>query len=225
MIKAVLIDVDDTVLDFCECAGQSIKYACNDLSISYSDDIKTLFLDVNDILWQRVEKGEITRDYLHDVRFDMVFERLNIKADGRAFEKVFRSYLNVSHIPVNGAEELLDYLSHKYYLAVASNAFYTQQIERLGRAGFLEYFKHIFVSSEAKADKPSKAFFDYCVKNLPVEDKSEVIMIGDSLTADIYGGVEYGIKTCYFNRKGRTPKEDCKPDFTVTDLAEIKNIL
>ncbi len=225
MIKTVLIDVDDTILDFRECAGFSIESACKEYGIPYSATLKDTFVKVNDSLWQRVERGEITRDYLHDTRFDSIFSLLNISADGKAFEKTFRTYLNESSITVDGAKELLEYLSKKYFLAVASNAFYTQQINRLKKAGLLQYFNDIFVSSNVGADKPSKEFFDYCLSHSPAKNKSEVIMIGDSVTADITGGKRYGLTTCYLDRFNKTPDKNFMPDFTVKTLAEIKNIL
>ena len=55
--------------------------------------------------------------------------------------------------------------------------------------------------------------------------KDEIVIIGDSLTADIEGGISYGIKTIWFNKYGKNPLKDINSDFTVTSLSDIKSFL
>ncbi|MBE6605571.1 MAG: noncanonical pyrimidine nucleotidase, YjjG family [Ruminococcaceae bacterium] len=225
MIKAVLLDVDNTLLDFNLCATESIYKSAQDMKIPLPDNIISAFFEVNTELWHDIEKGVLTREELHRIRFIKVFEKANVNADGVEFEKKFVEHVKHSAVHVNGAKDLLDHLKDKYILCTASNASAYQQKNRLTKAGFIGYFKHLFISEEIGEPKPSKKFFEACFDYLAPIDKSEIIMIGDSLTADINGAHACGIKTCWYNHdKIGIPKDVCA-DYIVNSLDEIKNIL
>ena len=90
---------------------------------------------------------------------------------------------------------------------------------------FSKYFDDIFVSEDIGIPKPAKEFFDYCFKNLDNPDKNDVVLIGDSLSADILGGLNYGIDTIWFNKNNEPVNDDIKPTYTVNKLKDIENIL
>lgn len=225
MITNVLIDVDNTLLDFNKCAEEAIKIGFSKWNIEYNEKVFPVFLEVNDSLWQKIETGEIDKPTLYQLRWKTIFERLGIDADGPVFEQDFRNIFSESKEPVDGAYDILDYLSEKYTVSVASNASYWQQMKRLTNSDMLKYFANIFNSEQIGYPKPEKKFFDACFEKLGNIPKDEVIIIGDSLSADINGGAAYGIKTLWFNYgKIPVPKES-KADFIVKSLDEIKNIL
>jgi len=223
MIEAILLDVDNTLLDFNACARESMISACQALDVSWSEAMFSVFLRVNDALWREIEAGRLTVEELYRRRWSSIFRELGIPGDGEAFERCFLSYLEESACPVEGALELVAYLSEKYTLCVASNAPYEQQCGRLARAGLLPWFQHLFISERIGAAKPSKAFFDACLAELALE-REEVMIIGDSLTADIQGGADYGLKTCWFCPDGLEPKL-VPADHRVSTLTEIKSFL
>lgn len=225
MITTILLDVDNTLLDFNECAKVAIKEAFKSWGLNYNENVFPIFKEVNDILWCKIETGEIDKKTLYQLRWKTIFEKLGIVADGLAFEQDFRTLFSESKQPVEGAYEILEYLSGKYNLCVASNASYQQQLKRLNHADMMKYFKHIFNSEQLGAPKPEKTFFDACFERLGDVPKEEVIIIGDSLTADISGGVAYGIKTMWFNYDKIPVSDDIKADYIVHSLAEIKNYL
>ena len=223
MIKIVLIDIDNTLLDFDKCAKDSIKKTCKVCSLPFAEEIFSAFIPVNDSLWREIEKGTLTKKKLHEIRFWRVFEVAGIKADGAAFEKTFREFLEVSHEKVDGAEELLSYLSEKYRVYAVSNAAHSEQLTRLKNAGLSKYLSGCFVSDTLGAEKPSAEFFDACFSRIADADKRETVVIGDSVSADMVGGKNYGLKTIWFNKKG-APESDI-PDYTVYSLDGIKDIL
>lgn len=225
MITTILMDVDNTLLDFNVCAQQSIEGACNEAGITYTDDMYHAFMDVNQMLWNRIEKGTLTRAQLYAMRWNLVFERIGLGMPGDVFEKAYSARLATSHYPVDGARDILTYLSAKYTLCVASNAPYERQSDRLRRAGFLPYFAHVFVSEDLGFYKPSRSFFDACFDRLGNIKKENVVLIGDSLTADVAGGRDYGIKTCWFRYDKASLPADAQADYAVGALAEIKDIL
>ena len=223
MFKVILIDIDDTLLDFDRCAEYAMKQAAVDFGIAWRDEIYEVFSLQNPILWQNIEKGLLTREQLHLTRWVIIFEKLGINADGVEFEKRFRYYIASSSEKMDGAEDILQYLSAKYRVYAASNAHYDQQLSRMKLAGLEKYLDGYFISEKIGAEKPSKEFFDACLAGLDGVSKSEVIMIGDSLSADIKGAKEYGLTSIWM--KGRKEGECAFADYTVSKLEEIKEII
>ena len=220
----VFIDIDDTLLDFTKCANDAIKSACNKFGVPYTTTLVDTFHPINLDLWHRLEKKEVTKERLFDTRFQIVFDKLGIKADGIAFETAFRENFHESAILVDGARDLLEYLRSKYKVYVASNALMHQQTNRMKRAELDGYIDGYFVSEEIGFPKPQKEFFDACFKALPDVKPQDVVMIGDSLSADIKGACEYGLKTIWYNHRNE-PTADVKCDYIVSRLSEVKNIL
>lgn len=225
MTKAILIDIDNTLLDFHLSVADTLERVFERFEINFSTEYVPVFLEINDGLWRKIEKGELTREGLFKIRFDTVFKALKINRDGAPVETAFRQELFHSAIPVQGAKELLEYLSSKYEVYAASNAIYNQQVHRLKKAGLFKYIKDIFVSEKIGFQKPTREFFDFCFNSIGNVTKEQVVMIGDSLTADIKGGNEYGITTVWYNHGSAQDNSDIIPDYKVDKLIDIKNIL
>ena len=252
MIKVVLIDIDNTLLDFDACVKAALRDGFAHFGLpAYREEMFPIFTRLNNALWHRIETGELTREQLMEIRFDRIFEALGISFDGVTFEDYFRKYLFDSVIQVEGALELLQYLSRKYVVCAASNGPFLQQIHRLELSGMTPYLTHSFISEQVGAEKPGKEFFDVCMETLrrgtvteegngesaltgeARSDKDqlsqlradEVMMIGDSLTADMAGGIAYGMQTCWYNRDGKGLPEGVEVDHVVRNLSEIKEIL
>ncbi len=225
MIRVLLLDVDNTLMDFHECARQAMHITAAEQEISFPANIFEIFTEINNGLWLEIEKGTLTVEQLHQVRWNRIFEAIGIKRDGVAFEQGFLKNLAQGDATVEGAQELLAYLAPKYTLCVASNAPYFQQTSRLKNAGLLDYFEKLFISETIGFSKPKKEFFYACMKELPGVKKEEIMMIGDSLTADIAGASAYGLATCWFNF-GKAPREKgAAADHIVDSLDEIQEIL
>ena len=225
MIKAILIDIDNTLLDFGKSANKAIKRLFEQKGLEYSQHVFDTFFEINEGLWKQIEKKELTKPEMYKLRWKLILEALNINYDSDRMETEFRSSLSGIAEPVDNAYELLDYLKPKYRLYAASNSSFEHQIKRLTKSDMLKYFDDIFVSEKVGALKPAKEFFDVCFKEMGSPSLDEVIMIGDSLTADILGGAEYGIQTIWFNPDGLKAPDSPKPNHIVNNLLEIKNIL
>lgn len=246
-LKVILLDVDNTLLDFNRCAEVSMQKTFTHFGMTFDAGILPLFTEVNNHLWGEIEKGLLTKEGLYKVRWDMVFEHIeevrgvnpakigSTTIAGIDFEKIFLSHLATASEKVDGAQELLDFLSKKYILCVASNAPYKQQTSRLQGAGLLHYFDKLFISEQIGYAKPSNKFFEACMAELPGVLPNEVIIIGDSLHADISGGINHGMLTCWFDRDGllydittrSADNNSIAPpaDYVVHALSEIIDIL
>ncbi len=227
MIKAVFIDIDNTVMDFDRCSERSMRLTCADWDIAYDASMFEVFKRYNDRRWQDIERGELTVARLFEVRWNEVFALLGVPmTDGPEFERDFHVYLNVSDIPVDGAREALEYLHGKYRVYAASNSNTMKQRLRLEKTDMLRFFDDIFLSEELGETKPSPAFFDACFARIGDLSPSETVMIGDSLTADILGAASYGMTTCWYNHN-RLPydKSSLPADFVINDIRDVKTFL
>ena len=226
-LKAILLDVDNTLLDFNLCAQESLKEAMEQCGIAYEDGMYPVFERENNQIWKELEQGLLTREELHVQRFARVLRALHLEecADSTAVEDVFQKCVGESAVPVTGAPELVQYLAEKYPLYVASNARQFRQVKRLEKAGMMPYIREVFSSEKMGANKPAKAFFDGCMASLPGVKAEECMIIGDSLSADIEGGMAYGMKTIWYNHDKLPVPDNCPADFVVNSLEEITDIL
>ena len=225
MLKAVIIDIDNTLIDFHKCAHFAVQKAFLRHGLNFNDGVMETFITINDGLWLQVERGEIDRETLWKIRFKKILSALNVTYSApELVEKDFRAILFDTAIAVDGAKDLLRYLKGKYKVYAGSNAIYDQQINRLKLCNLLEYFDGVFVSEKLGYQKPTKEFFDACFSQMNGVSKDQVVMIGDSITADIKGGKEYGLKTVWYDYKKSGVK--CEfADYTVESLMQIKDIL
>lgn len=231
MIKIVFLDIDNTIFSFSEFAKKTMHDGFKKYGLKpYTDEMFSIFEEINNELWRRIEQNRLTLPQLRKIRWNLVFEKIGITFDGDLFENYFCTELRKSAIFEPHALDLIQYLKTGYVLCVASNGPYEQQYNRLKVGGIDAYFSHIFVSSAIGAGKPDKAFFDYCFAELKENGNEglmpeETIIIGDSLTSDIAGGRNYGMKTCYYT-KGKISESDYRwADYIVTDLSDIMKIL
>ena len=235
MIKAVLIDIDNTLLDFDEYVRVAMRQGFEKFGLcQYTDGMFSTFTEANGELWREIEQGKLTYTELLKIRWNRIFSALGISFEGYTFEKYFKECLFDSAIHVHGAEDILAYLCERYILCAASNGPYKQQLNRLEKGNMLQYFSRIFISEDVGASKPSREFFIHCMNALN-EDAAvrgeggilpcEVIMIGDSLTSDISGAAAMGIVTCFFDKNGDTDTSGISIDYKISDLREIRAIL
>lgn len=217
----LLLDLDNTILDFDMAEAAAMKKALHDSGIEATDDNLKLYSEINRHFWEQLEKGKMTREEILYGRFKAFFEEIGAKADHIAAQDTYEEYLCQGHYFVPGAEELLEALYKEHDLYIVSNGNAKVQDARLASSGISKYFKKIFISETMGCDKPSKAFFDLCFAQIPGFDPDRALIIGDSLTSDIRGGINAGIRTCWFNPKGLPARADIPADYMVTSLAEI----
>ncbi len=230
-IKVVFIDIDNTILSFDEYVKVAMREGFEKFGLrEYEKWMFGIFLSVNSQLWRAIEKKELNLEGLRQVRWKLIFDKLDIDFDAVVFEDYFRECLRESAIPVDGAYEMLDYLSGKYTLCAASNGPSNQQIHRLAIGNMLDCFEAVYVSEDMGASKPSEKFFERAFIDLSDRLGEEIkpeesLIIGDSITADMVGGAQFGMKTCWYNRHKAQPPKKVDLDYIVTSLHEVKKIL
>ncbi len=224
-MKTILLDIDDTIFDFHKCATNSILKSAKDMNIDFTEEMLERYFEQNWFLWGEYEKKIIEREDIFRMRFPLLFEEFNIQADGIAFEDAFQKYFMLECEPVEGAKDFVDYLCSKYEVYIVSNSMELTQKSRLKKAGLDNCFKEIFVSDVVGHQKPTKEFFDHCICKIKDFNHEETIIIGDSLSSDIQGGINAGIKTCWFNPKHKVNDRNLRCDYEISKLEDIKKIL
>lgn len=225
MIKNVLLDLDDTIFDFKAAEKSALGKTLLSLGIPAAEETLSLYSAINAEHWKMLERGEITRAELRVRRFAALFARLGCEADAQKAADAYEVRLSRGHIFIPGASELLRALYGRYRLYLASNGFAATQHGRLSGSGIEHFFDGIFISQELGADKPEAEFFSRCFERIPDFSRPETVIVGDSLTSDILGGKNAGIKTVWFNFRHQPPSEKIVPDFEISSLSELPGLL
>lgn len=222
---SVLFDIDDTVLDFKMAEKIAVSKTLRGIGIEPTDEIVERYSEINLAQWEKLELGQISRAEVLSSRFDMLFDELGIQYSGFEAQKTYEKLLEIGHYFMPGAEELLKKLYGKYELCLVSNGTASVQESRLKSAGISYMFKGIFISESIGVEKPAREFFDRCFAQMPDADRARCIIVGDSLTSDIRGGINAGIKTCWYNFRHKPPRADIVPDHTITELSALPELL
>lgn len=223
MIKAVLIDIDDTIFDFNKCSKNAFKKTLKKLDLSYKEKDFLYFNEVNDILWNKQKLGKININEVFIERSIMMSKYFELDIEKEIFNDLFVEFLYDEDEMVDEIEDLLSYLSNKYQIYSASNGIYDMQINRLKKSNLDRYFKDIFVSDKMGFEKPDERFFKK-IMDITKYSNDDLIMIGDSIKSDIIGANNAKIKSIYFNKENKKIS-DKNFTYLVKNLSEIKKIL
>lgn len=225
MIRNVLFDLDDTLFDFHKAEKIALTKTLVHFGIDPTEETLALYGTINAAHWKRLELGEISREEVKVGRYRELFETIGVECDPVKATAYYESMLAIGHYFMPGAPELLEELYRKYRLYIVSNGTAKVQEGRIGSSGIAKYMDGIFISQILGANKPDKQFFDICFAEIPDFSLSETVIIGDSLSSDIKGGINAGITTVWFNPKGIENNNDIKPDYTIKELSEVPGLL
>ena len=225
MIRNVLFDLDDTLFDFHKAEKIALTKTLVHFGIDPTEETLALYSTINAAHWKRLELGEISREEVKVGRYRELFKTIGVECDPVKATAYYESMLAIGHYFMPGAPELLEELYGKYRLYIVSNGTAKVQEGRIGSSGIKKYMDGIFISQLLGANKPDKQFFDICFAEIPDFSLSETVIIGDSLSSDIKGGINAGITTVWFNPKGIENDSDIKPDYTIKELSEVPGLL
>lgn len=218
----ILFDADETLLDFPAAEKASIQKVCEKFGIAYSEEVRSTFSTINIALWKKLEKGLVTRDIIKIRRFEEFAEHFMLNADPKEMAAYYVDMLSTFAFLLSGADKLCQKLSTEYKLYMVTNGIATVQKSRLAKSGLLPFFSGVFISEEVGSQKPEKKFFDFVFENIPEKDKEKIIIVGDSMSSDILGGINAGIDTCFYNPDGK--EETYTPTYTAKSFDELEKI-
>lgn len=227
MFKVILWDVDRTLLDFDLCERNSLKANFKRYNLGEcTDDICSLYSDINVRHWKMLERGEITKQQVMTMRFDELFRVLGIEGvNSTEFSADYEYGIGDTTAFVENAPEIIASLVGKYKQYAVTNGALDVQQRRLRDSGLDKLFDGVFISDDVGFDKPSREYFDCVLSKIIPCDKSEIIIVGDSLTSDMLGGNNAGIPTCWYNPSMAEKPDALRIDYQISALSEIYKIL
>lgn len=223
MIEFLFLDLDDTILDFQKAERLALAKTLESFGLPPTDTVLARYHEINREHWERLERKELTRQEVLVGRFAALFAEMGLSAQAEKVARAYEENLSQGHYFLPGAEEALQSLSKKYKLYLASNGTARVQAGRLKSAGIIPYFQEIFVSEEMGHNKPDPAYFDACFARIPGFRKDRAMMVGDSLTSDILGGIQAGIATCWVNPHHKTGS--IQADFEIESITQLEALL
>lgn len=223
--NTILFDIDDTLMDF----RLSERAALHNTFVDYGmpDGFSRFhgsYREISKVLWQDLEAGTMPLAKLGIERFKRLFHQHELDFSAEAFGSQYLDYLGQETHLFPEAEAMLEGLSD-CRLAVITNGFGSVQKARLKNSPMQHLFEHVIISEEAGYQKPHSGIFDYAFRKLGLTSKDSVLIVGDSLTSDIKGGMDYGIATCWFNPQGKHNGTAVQPTHEIRCLSELPEIV
>ncbi len=227
MITTVLWDVDGTLLDFNAAERAAIRTLFAEFKLGEcTDEMLARYSAINISFWERLERNEITKPEVLRGRFEQFFGEYGIDTELAApFNERYQVTLGDTIVYLDNSIDIVRSLRGKVKQYVVSNGTVAAQTKKLDRSKLGELMDGIFLSEKLGVEKPNIGFFDKAFEEIGCKDRSEMIIIGDSLTSDIRGGMNAGIKTCWYNPQKKPVPEGYRIDYVIGDLKEVYEIL
>lgn len=220
MKNIFLVDADETLLDFNAAESGSLKETLFRHGVPSDDTVCRRFHEINAELWKRLERGELARERLVTLRFELLFEELGVKADAKPVSDDFFEGIARRGIWIEGAKEFLLALKERGRVYIVTNGAKYTQTKRFASCGLSELADGVFISEQIGAYKPSEEFAEYVEAHIPDYDRERAVWIGDSLTSDKACADTKGIAFLRFCRnKGKDPS--CSDGFSFAEILRL----
>jgi 2-haloacid dehalogenase len=219
----LLFDADDTLFDYSRAETSALQGTFEELGMAFEPEFLNIYKRYNQQVWQEFERGHITTLELRIKRFRLLFTEIGVPSNVRNFSvRYLKNHARSSHL-FEDVIEILQVLSSRYHLALVTNGLSEVQRPRLERSAIRPFIEKIFISEEIGVAKPETGFFDAVFREIGHPARSQVLIIGDSLSSDMQGGINYGIDTCWFNPGGKTT--ELPVTYKINTLKQLLDIL
>mgnify|MGYP005955353883 CR=1 FL=1 len=227
MIRVVLWDIDNTLLDFPAAERQALQRSFQAFGLGPCQEAQlTRYSALNTRWWKRLENGEITKAQLLPGRFEEFFRTEGIP---------FTQYHEINDFYQIQLGETVVFLDHGYELVrdlkgtvkqyAVTNGTLAAQSRKLKNSGLQDLLDGVFISEQVGAEKPSPTFFHRVLTDIGPYAKDEILLVGDSLTSDMRGGRWAGLRCCWYNPQGDPVPEDPAIDYDIRDLNQVRAIV
>ena len=230
--ELILLDADGTLFDYDRAEKCAIETTFHDFGLDFSDQTLARYRSVNDALWKELERGNITSADLRVERFRRLLAEIpgaeregSSSFDVKALSRCYLHHLARGSYLIEGAEDICRYMAERCDLAILTNGIAEVQRSRLSKSVLRDIIPHIIISEEVGLSKPDPRIFEYAMDVLGRPRRDAVLMVGDSLSSDIRGGVNAGIRTCWYNPHGATCGQDLVPTYEIRALEELRLLL
>lgn len=221
----LLFDADGTLFDYDQAEAQALRATFEQLGYAYEANHLAAYRPINAQLWLDLERGAVTPEVLQVRRFELLYEALGLSGDAAAFSQSYLQNLANAWVLMDGAEETVQTLSRTHRMLIVTNGLRNVQRPRLNASPIGQYFEDVVISDEIGVAKPARGFFDIAFARMGQPGRREVLLIGDSLTSDIKGGINYGIDTCWFNPQRKLRPERLDIRYEINALSQLVGLL
>lgn len=223
--STILFDADGTLFDFDKSEKNALTEVLNFFGIDATESMTAGYNKINDSLWKMLERNEIDKESLKTKRFEIFCDRYKIGIEPSVIAKNYIVALSNQTEYIDGAIEVCKSLSEKCRLYIITNGIKYVQYKRIKKSMLYHYFKDIFISEEIGYEKPNAAYFEAVSNKIDGFCKKTTLVVGDSLTSDIKGGINFGFDVCWFNQKQTKAPADLNINYTITELDELIKII
>ena len=221
-IRALLMDIDDTLFDFQTSSRNALSIAFRAFGLPFTPEMWERYRALDAELWQRFERGEITKEALYVERFRVFFAEYGLEADPAAFNAAYFRELGDQCNFMPHCEQALRQLHAQYKIFIVTNGNTEIQTRRIAASGMAQYFDRVFISEQMGCKKPDREFFDKVFAELGKENRACAVMIGDSLSSDMQGGRNAGLPTIFCGPRARA---DARCDQVAETLLDLPPLL
>ena len=227
MIEIVLWDVDGTLLDFKAAEKAAIRTLFTEFGLGEcTEAMLARYSEINTAFWKRLEKNELSREQVLLGRFEKFFAENGIDAGiVPAFNEKYQLSLGDTIVYRDDSLNIVKALKGKVKQYTVSNGTVAAQTKKLERSKLGDWMDGIYLSEKLGIEKPNAGFFEKVFSEICPDDRSKVMIVGDSLTSDIRGGMNAGIKTCWYNPEKRPVPGNYRIDYVISDLHEVIALL
>lgn len=219
----LLFDADGTLFDFLKCEEMALRQSMKNIGVEIDDEGVALYSAINDGMWKALERGEIDKDSLRVERFRQFGAEYGFDTDFNALSLNYTDNLALQNYPIDGALDICRRLYGKAKMYIITNGIEYVQKKRFAASPLNEFFEKLFISGEIGCEKPDRRFFEAVEQGIENFAPEKALVIGDSLTSDMAGGIGYGIDCCWYNPNGKT--SDLPIKYTISSLSELEEII
>lgn len=223
--RTILFDADNTLFDFSRAEREAIADTLTYCGITPTDMLIHAYSEINDRMWKRLERGEIAKEALREARFEEFCKTFGFVVDVPQMAKAYVEFLSAKAYLIDGAKEICAALAARYRLYIVTNGIKTVQRRRFSACELKSYFSDIFISEELGFEKPHSGYFEAVAERVPDFTPDTTLIIGDSLTSDMKGGIAAGLDTCWYNPHALENREALPITYEIKALQELTPLL
>jgi 2-haloacid dehalogenase len=221
-----LFDADGTLFDYDMAEANALKTIFDYCGFTYSESIRLKYREINSQVWGSYEKGEITQTELQTLRFIRLFNDIGVYYDAGNFNEMYLNEFGKGSFLIEGALEICrEIISCSKKIYIVTNGILTTQKARIEHSLIKEYISDFFISEFIGFQKPHTLYFEYVFTHIPQVEKDRILIIGDSISADIAGGNNAGIDSCWFNKAGNINNTEIIPTYEIRKLSELNKYI
>ncbi|MDP8033610.1 pyrimidine 5'-nucleotidase [Pasteurella atlantica] len=219
--KWILFDADETLFSFNSYLG--LKAMLKHYDIDFSQQDYDEFQAINKPLWVAYQNKEIQAEDIQIRRFQKLSEQTG-QPPLSLNKELMNEMAKVSQ-PLENVIEMLNHLYGQVKMGIVTNGFTQIQDARLTNTNTKHFFDLLVVSEEVGIAKPDRKIFEYALSKMNDVQKSQVLMVGDTLASDILGGNNAGFDTCWFNPHNDDNNSQIQATYEINNMRQLIDII